>query len=128
MQDWGTGSWLTRRARTCGDRVAYTFRGKDWTYAQARDRAARLAHALRGLGVGRGDRVAYLGLNHPALLEGLFAAAQLGAVFVPLNFRLAAAELSYLLDDAGCRVIVYGPGHAEVLRETGAMSGRRRTL
>ncbi len=55
----------------------------------------RLAQALRALGTGRGDRVAYLGPHHPAFLETLFAAGALGAVFVPLNIRLAAPELAY---------------------------------
>jgi len=52
------------------------------TYAQLHDRVTRLAHGLRGLGVRRGDRVAYLGPNHPAFLETLFATGTLGAILI----------------------------------------------
>jgi fatty-acyl-CoA synthase len=85
------------------------------TYAQLHERTTRLAHALRRLGVGRGDRVAYLGANHPAFLETLFAAGTLGAVFVPLNFRLAGPELEFCLADSGSTVLVHAPEHSEVL-------------
>ncbi len=59
------------------------------SYAELYARTTRLAHALRALGLRRGDRIAYLGPNHPSYLETLFAAGTLGAVFVPLNPRLA---------------------------------------
>ena len=60
-------------------------------------RVARLAHVLDGIGIGGGSRVAYLGSNHPAFLESLFATATLGAIFVPLNVRLSAAEIDFML-------------------------------
>jgi len=78
----GVGSWIARRARRTPDRAA-VFHGDDrLTYAQLHDRVTRLAHGLRGLGVRRGDRVAYLGPNHPAFLETLFAAGTLGAILI----------------------------------------------
>ena len=77
------------------------------TYAELDDRRRRLAGALRDLGVGRGDRVAYLGPNDPALLETLFATASLGGVFVPLNWRLTAPELAYIAADCGPSVLVH---------------------
>jgi fatty-acyl-CoA synthase len=83
------------------------------TYADLDDRTRRLAAGLRGLGVGRGDRVAYLGPNDPALLETLFATTALGAVFVPLNWRLAVPELTYIAGDCGASVLVHGPAMAE---------------
>src|SRR5262249_56372366 len=76
------------------DRVAVLHGDDRLTYAQLHDRVTRLAHGLRGLGVRRGDRVAYLGPNHPAFLETLFAAGTLGAILVPLNARLAVPELA----------------------------------
>jgi fatty-acyl-CoA synthase len=118
MQDWGTGAWLKRRARTRGDQAAYEYKQESWTYEQARARTAALARALRELGVRRGDRVGYLGPNHPALLETLFATAQLGAAYIPMNFRLSAAEINDLTTDADCRVIVHTPDHADVLNTT----------
>src|SRR5215831_17733339 len=90
----GVGSWIARRARRTPDRVAVLHGDDRLTYAQLHDRVTRLAHGLRGLGVRRGDRVAYLGPNHPAFLETLFAAGTLGAILVPLNARLAVPELA----------------------------------
>jgi len=111
----GVGSWIARRARRTPDRVA-VFHGDDrLTYAQLHDRVTRLAHGLRRLGVGRGDRVAYLGPNHPAFLETLFAAGALGAILVPLNPRLAAPELARHLADSGSRTLIYGTGQDGVV-------------
>ncbi|WP_236051567.1 acyl-CoA synthetase [Nonomuraea cypriaca] len=93
------------------DRVALTYRGRDQTYRDLRERTYRLASALAGLDVGRGDRVAYLGANHPMLVETFFAAGLLGAVFVPLNARLAPPELRYILEDAGASIVVLGDGY-----------------
>ncbi len=70
------------------------------------DRATRLAHLLRARGVRHGNRVAFLGPNHPAFLEALFATGQLGAVFVPLNTRLAVPELRYQLQDSGSSLLL----------------------
>jgi fatty-acyl-CoA synthase len=108
VRDEGIGSWTARRARSSPERVAVVHGGLEYTYADLHDRVQRLAAVLRGKGVRRGDRVAYLGGNHPALLETLFAAGTLGAVFVPLNTRLAVPELAYMLDDSGSRVLVHG--------------------
>jgi fatty-acyl-CoA synthase len=111
----GVGSWIARRARRTPDRAA-VFHGDDrLTYAQLHDRVTRLAHGLRGLGVRRGDRVAYLGPNHPAFLETLFAAGTLGAILVPLNTRLAAPELARHLADSGTRTLIYGSGQDDIV-------------
>jgi len=113
----GVGSWIARRARRTPDRAA-VFHGDDrLTYAQLHDRVTRLAHGLRGLGVRRGDRVAYLGPNHPAFLETLFAAGTLGAILVPLNTRLAPPELARHLADSGTRTLIYGAGQDGVVAE-----------
>jgi fatty-acyl-CoA synthase len=85
------------------------------TYAELHDRVTALAHGLRGLGVRRGDRVAYLGPNHPAFLEALFAAGTLGAILVPLNTRLAVPELARHLSGSGSRALIYGAGQADAV-------------
>jgi len=108
----GVGSWIARRARRTPDRVAVFHDGSEVTYAQLHGRVTQLAHGLRGLGVGRGDRVAYLGPNHPAFLETLFAVGTLGAIGVPLNTRLAAPELARHLSSSGSRALIYGAGQA----------------
>ncbi|WP_117214453.1 acyl-CoA synthetase [Allorhizocola rhizosphaerae] len=115
MLNEGVGSWTARRARMSPGRVAVVYGGREWTYGQLHERASRLAGALGGLGVRHGDRVAYLGPNHPAFLETLFATGQLGGVFVPLNWRLAAPELAYILSDSGTRVLVFDPEHASTV-------------
>ncbi|MGW2492149.1 acyl-CoA synthetase [Streptomyces sp. NPDC001606] len=116
MQNQGIGSWPARRARKTPHRTALLHEERATSYAELHDRTTRLAHLLRARGVRQGDRVAFLGPNHPAFLETLFAAGQLGAVFVPLNNRLAAPELRYQLRDSGSRLLltVRQPGSAEL--------------
>jgi fatty-acyl-CoA synthase len=93
--------------------VALTGAAGTRTYGQLHTRSTRLAHALRAHGVNAGDRVAYLGPNHPAFVETLFATAMLGAVFVPLNTRLAVDEHDYIVNDSGAAVLVLDDGVAE---------------
>ncbi|MFC9930012.1 long-chain fatty acid--CoA ligase [Streptomyces sp. NPDC127190] len=116
MQNQGIGSWPARRARKTPHRTALLHEERATSYAELHDRTTRLAHLLRARGVRQGDRVAFLGPNHPAFLETLFAAGRLGAVFVPLNTRLAAPELRYQLRDSGSRLLltVRQPGSAEL--------------
>ncbi|MFG2072313.1 acyl-CoA synthetase [Nonomuraea maritima] len=105
MRNQGIGSWPARRARMTPDRIAISHRGRHHTYRDLRDRAYRLASALD---VGRGDRVAFLGVNQPASVETFFAAGLRGAVFVPLNTRLAPPELRFILEDAEPALLVLG--------------------
>ena len=91
-----------------------------WTYAELSADIARLAQALSELGVRAGDRVGYLGPNHPAYLRTFFAAGLLGAIFVPLNHRLSASELVYVVQDAGCLVVVYGAESSALVEEVRA--------
>jgi acyl-CoA synthetase (AMP-forming)/AMP-acid ligase II len=108
VRNHGVASWIARRASVAPQRLALVFEGRDWTYAQLHQQVAGLAHGLASLGVRRGDRVAYVGPNHPAALQTMFAAATLGAIFVPVNYRLAGAEVAYVVNDAGCDVLVHG--------------------
>ncbi len=115
MLNEGVGSWTARRARKTPQARAILHAGRALSYAELDDRVGRLARALRGLGAGPGSRVAYLGPNHPAFLETMFAAWSAGAVFVPLNMRLAGPELAYQLADCGAALLVYAPGQAAVV-------------
>ncbi|EKX67976.1 long-chain-fatty-acid--CoA ligase [Streptomyces ipomoeae] len=110
MRNEGLGSWPARRARKTPGRTALIHGDTSITYAELYERTTRLAHALRASGVRRGDRIAYLGPNHPSYLETLFAAGTLGAVFVPLNTRLAGPEIAYQLGDSGAKALVYASG------------------
>lgn len=97
---------MLRRAALNPERTALIFEGEETLYSEFADRVRRQASLLRECGVCVGDRVAYLGFNHPALLETLFAAQALGAIFVPLNFRLTAQELTFIINDAGIHTVV----------------------
>jgi fatty-acyl-CoA synthase len=113
--DIGLGNWLFQRALRTPRRPALTFEGQTWTYAELQDRIDRLAAALRADGVCQGDRVGFLGLNQPSFLEALFAVARLGAIFVPLNFRLSGAELTYIINNAGVHTLFADSPHRPVI-------------
>ena len=104
--DINPASAIYANARYQPDSVAIRYPGGDLTYAQLNDRAARLAAVLTEGGVAGGDRMACLGLNSPAFLVTMFAAFRLGAIFVPVNFRLAGPELQAVLQGSGATAIV----------------------
>ena len=106
MNNEGLGSWIHRRRVKSAGRVALITGEREITYDVLAERIDRFADALAQRGVGAGDRIAYLGENDPAFLETLFAAGRLGAVFVPLNTRLAAPEIEYALQNSGSTVLV----------------------
>ncbi|KIS25735.1 AMP-dependent synthetase [Arthrobacter sp. SPG23] len=107
MDNFGIGSWLQRRRPKSGNKAAIIAGDREVSYEQLAERSARLANAFRDRGVARGDRVAYLGENHPAFLETLFACGTLGAIFVPLNTRLAPPEIQFQLEDCGAVLLVH---------------------
>ncbi|MBA5777200.1 AMP-binding protein [Stappia sp. F7233] len=119
--------WIETHARFSPEKPAIRFQGWTLTYA-ALDRAiGRTAHWLSiKHGISRGDRLAWLGYNAPDMLVLLFAAARLGAIVVPLNWRLAPPELAHAVADSGAKLLVHQPAFremlpaiAEALRETG---------
>ena len=109
------GSWFAKRAEATPEARALTFEGSTVTYGQFLDRVDRVAAGFRAGGVCRGDRVAFLGLNQPAFFETMFAAARLGAIFVPLNFRLTGPELSFIIGDAGVHTLVVDADHRRLI-------------
>jgi fatty-acyl-CoA synthase len=102
----GVGSWIERRARIAPERIALIHGERTSTYDELAARVRRLAGALRGLGVSRGDRVAWLGPNHPAFLESLFASGLLGAALAPANHLLDASHIQSVLEDVEPTVLV----------------------
>ncbi|MFK4485329.1 class I adenylate-forming enzyme family protein [Bradyrhizobium sp. USDA 336] len=113
-------SLIDRNAAFAPDKTAIAFEGKRLSYAAFAARIERTATALKGeLGVGRGDRVAILSLNRPDYLVLLYACARLGALLVPLNWRLAVAEQLFILGDAGAKVLVLEQAFSGVLAELG---------
>ena len=124
----GLGSWPQRRARMTPHRIALTDGEQTITYRTLADRSAALANAFRGLGIRAGDRVAYLGPNHSTYFDVLFGATALGAIMVPINTRLAAPEVRYVLSDSGADVIVAAPTHEDVLSNALAGSEGHRVI
>lgn len=108
-------AFLERARRLFGPLEAVVDGERRFTYTAFAARAHRLAHALRGeLGLGPGDRVAYLCGNTAELLEAYFGVVLAGCVLVPLNVRLAAPELQLCLDDAGASLLVRHPAFGGV--------------
>ena len=100
-----------------GDVVALRCGSRTVTYSDLDDRSNRLAQVLLSAGVRAGDRVAHLDRTAPEVVELLFATSKIGAVTVPLNWRLAPAELETIVADAGCTVLIAGPAYREVARD-----------
>ncbi|WP_029458462.1 acyl-CoA synthetase [Dietzia alimentaria] len=130
MTDSGFGSWATRHALRNGERIAYIdgVGGVTTTYAELEDRTNRLADALTTLGVQRGDRVAMLLLNSPQMMEIYIAVAKLGAISVPVNFRLHPSEVAYVLEDSGSSFLFYSTIFADAVDAATAENTRLRTM
>jgi len=97
---------VLRRAQLNPERTALVFEGKEQTYREFASLVKKQASLLKDSGVCFGDRVGFLGFNQPAFLETLFAANAIGAIFVPLNFRLTGEELTFIINDAGVHSLV----------------------
>ena len=107
-------SWIERHADFTPDKIAVDFEEQKITYADLEQRIQRVAAALSNeLAVTRGDRVGFLGYNSPDMIILMFACARLGAILVPLNWRLAAPEHGFILQDAGIKVLIVEPPFKE---------------
>jgi fatty-acyl-CoA synthase len=113
--DLSPAATVGRLARYAPDTPSLVYEERTFTAAEVDDRAARLASVLAAGGVRPGDRVGYVGLNSATLLFTYLACARLRAVFVPVNFRLAAAEVGQVLDDAGVHTVIAEPGHCSLV-------------
>ncbi|TCK26336.1 long-chain-fatty-acid--CoA ligase [Pseudonocardia endophytica] len=107
----GLATWLRRRAERDVGRAALTFAEETHTYGDLQSMVEAFADFLAAQGVRAGDRVAYLGFNHTSQVVALFAVARLGAIFVPLNFRLTGRELRYVVDDSGATLLIADGEH-----------------
>jgi fatty-acyl-CoA synthase len=124
--NFGVGTWIERRARSAPDRPALITADGEQTYAALAERIRRLAGAFRRMGVLHGDRIAWLGENHPAFLEALFAAGRIGAVLAPVNHYLAGDERAVVVADADPVVVLEHAALPETpVRGIGPVSDRR---
>ena len=101
-------SIFVQAAERYPDHTAFIFEDRRWTYAQCFARMRRIAQGLAELGVRPSDRVAFYVTTSENSVTTYFACQMLGAVAVPLNFRLAWGEAAHVLQDSGARVLVYG--------------------
>jgi len=102
------GDWLVQAAGRAPQQVAIRTAARDWTYAALAAETRLLASALAASGVGRGSCVALLDLNSPPTIALLFACARLGALFMPLNWRLAVPEQQQMLADCPPALLFVG--------------------
>ena len=103
----GIGSWLTKRALLTPDKEAVVDGEKRLNYLQLNRRVNRLASALHAAGLRLGDRVSILSYNCLEFVEVIMAAAKLGLILVPLNWRLTPTELAFNLNDSGAETLFY---------------------
>ena len=113
--DIGLASWFRERALRTPERKALHFEGRVWTYRQMQREVEGCAGRLAALDVAKGDRVAFLGHNQPMFLFAMFACARLGAIFVPLNFRLTGPELSFMIGDCAACALIVDEAHRPVI-------------
>ena len=102
--------WIEQHAIRAPHKPALRFEGEEIGYAALASRIGAIASALADRGVGQGDRVAWLGLNSPAMLATLFACARLGAIFMPLNWRLVPPEHRALLEECTPALLLVDQG------------------
>ncbi|MEV6985395.1 AMP-binding protein [Sphaerisporangium sp. NPDC051017] len=103
------GASVIHNAGRVPDRIALVVGRQRWTWAEIDREVAQVAARLRSAGLGVGDRFAMVTGNTSAAVISYFAAARLGAIVVPVNARLAAPEITHIVNDAGATVIASAP-------------------
>ncbi len=109
------GDWIAKQCVVIPNKITIIYDEKKITYKELNDRVNRLANALIGNGIRRGDRVAALLYNSPEFLEVYFSLAKIGAIFVPLNFRLAGPEIKYMLTDSESKFLIFDESFSEMI-------------
>jgi len=109
------GWYLTKRAILSPDKEGLVCNEVRRTYSELNQRANQLAHAMKKLGIGHGDRVAILALNEPEYYDMLFGLGKIGAVLVPVNYRLAGPEIQYIVKDCEAKAFVLGKEYVETV-------------
>lgn len=107
---------IERNAKLFPDRPAFLFDGQRVTHAQYLARVERLAAGLAGVGVGLGDRIAVVSHNNLEFADLYGAAARIGAILVPVNWRQSADEIAYIISDSEPKVLIADTPHQDILR------------
>ena len=105
-------------ARVRPTATAFAFEGRSTSYAELDAHASQVARALRAVGVGHGDRIAFVGKNCDHYFELLMGAAKAGAVMVPIGWRLAPAEMAFIAHNAEAKLLFVGPDVAATVAAT----------
>lgn len=116
MEAQGIGFWLNKRALLMGDKEALVEGGRRLSYGELNRRVNRLSGGLQAMGLKYGDRLALLAYNGLEYVEVIFAAAKLGLLLVPLNWRLSPSELAFNLTDSETRTLIFDPGFTETVK------------
>jgi acyl-CoA synthetase (AMP-forming)/AMP-acid ligase II len=119
MADLPPASYLTdflaHRATERPDKACWIYGERSWTWAEAWESVRRAAGGLRAEGIARGDRIAFLDKNNPAILQLTLGGCLVGSATAIINWRLAGDELDYAINDSGARVVFVGHELAESL-------------
>jgi fatty-acyl-CoA synthase len=109
------GDWIRKWSFLQPHQRALIFEGHPFTYQELNDRTNQLCHLLLNLGVRKGDRISVLLYNCHQYIEIFFAISKIGAILVPLNWRLAGPELEFIIKDSGSRMLIFDPEFEEVI-------------
>jgi fatty-acyl-CoA synthase len=115
MKSQGIGYWLKKREFLSRNKEAVVDGEKRLTYGELNGRVNRLSKCLMDRGLKKGDRIAMLAYNCAEYIEVIFAAAKLGLILVPLNWRLSPAELAFNIADSGTEAIIFHPEFSETV-------------
>ncbi len=110
------GETITRNSRRFPNKEALIYGDTRLTYKQFNSRINRLAHAFMDIGIKKGNKVAILSYNCNQFLEAYYALSKIGAVTVPLNFRLHPEELTYIVDNSDAEALMMGEAFVETVR------------
>ena len=105
-----------------------TFDEERLTYGQLTEQSSRAAAFLSSLGITKGDRIGLITTNCPEVIEVFYAAFQLGAVIVPINYRARAEELAYMVEDAGVKVLIFESRYSALINPVIENSGIQETI
>ena len=109
------GDLLARRAALNPEKEALVCEDVRLTWSECNARANRIGRAMQKLGIGQGDRVGLLALNEPEYLDLFYGLGKIGAILVPINYRLAGPEMQYILSDSGVKAFVFGSDYVDVV-------------
>ncbi|MBU2551624.1 MAG: long-chain fatty acid--CoA ligase [Proteobacteria bacterium] len=124
----GIGYWLTKRELLTPEKEAVVDGNRRLNYRMLNHRVNRLARGLAGSGLRTGDRLAMLAYNGIEFVEVIMAAAKLGLILVPLNWRLTAAELAFIVNDSQTGTLVFDPALADPAGELRGLTELSRLI